>query len=185
MHMAYDFSKLKGGIKEKEEWLKKELSQIRTGRANPSVLDSVEVEAYGSRMPIEGVASVTIEDARSLRLSPWDPANIKPLEKAISTASLGVSVSVDERGIRVSFPELTSERRAIIVKAAKDKLEHTRIGLRQLRDEVIKDIDVKEKAGGMGEDEKFRLKAEVQKTMDAATKALDEHFAKKEKEILQ
>jgi len=182
--MAYDFSKLKNGVKEREEWLKRELSQIRTGRANPSVLDSIEVESYDSRMPIEGVASVTIEDARTLRISPWDPANIKPLEKAIITASIGLSVAVDDRGLRVSFPELTGERRQMIVKLAKERLEEARIGLRKLRDEVIKDIDAKEKQGGMSEDEKFRLKAEVQKSVESANKTFDEQYSRKEKEIL-
>ncbi len=182
--MNYDFSKLKFSIKEKEEWLKKEFSQIRTGRATPSVLDGVQVEVYGSHMPIEGVASVTIEDARTIRISPWDTSNIKPLEKAITTASLGLAVAVDDKGLRVSFPELTSERRLIVVKMAKEKLEEARISLRKVRDEVVKDIEAKEKEGGMGEDEKFRFRAEVQKLVDASNKHFEEQFTKKEKEVL-
>jgi len=183
--MTYSFSKFKDGLKEKEKWFRHECSQIRTGRANLSVLDSVTVEAYGAKMPLEGVASMNIEDSRTIRITPWDKNNSKAIEKVILTASLGLSVSVDEKGIRVIFPELTADRRQMLVKLVKDKLEQTRIGVRKLRDDAIKDIDTKEKQGGMGEDEKFRLKQEVQKIVGDINKSLDGLLEKKEKEILQ
>lgn len=182
--MLYDFSKLKSKTKEIEEWLKKEYTSLRTGMASPALLDSVQVETYGSRMGIKELASVSIEDARSLRVSPWDSSQATNIEKAISLANLGVSLSVDEKGIRVHFPELTTERRALLVKAANGKLEEARVSLRTFRDEVWSDIQKKEREGAIGEDDKFRLKNEMQKIVDDANKKLEEIAAKKDKEIM-
>jgi ribosome recycling factor len=181
--MQYDFTKLKNKIKETEDWLKKEYTGIRTGMASPQLLDSVIVESYGQRMPINQVGSVSIADPKSLLVTPWDASQVKAVEKAISLANLGVSLKTDEKGVRVFFPDLTSERREMLMKAAKDKLEHGKITLRAVRDEVWTDIQAKEKEGGMSEDERFRFKAEMQKLIDAANKALEDVFIKKEKEI--
>ncbi len=182
--MQYNFTKLKADLLAVETWLQKELGTIRTNRANPSILDSVRVEAYGSDSPIAGVASLSNEDPRTIRISPWDQSLVKSIEKSIVAANLGVAVSVDDKGIRVSFPELTSERRKDIVKLAKEKFEQGRIQERKVRDEVLADIDKKEKEGGMSEDEKFRFKAEAQKLIDESNKKLADAMAKKEKEIL-
>jgi len=182
--MQYNFTKLRADLSTTEAWISKELGMIRTNRANPSILDSVRVEAYGGDSPISSVASMVNEDPRTIRITPWDQALVKSIEKSITIANLGVSVAVDDKGIRVSFPELTSERRKEIVKIAKEKLEQARIQLRKHRDDVNSDIDNKEKEGGMGEDEKFRFKAEAQKLIDVSSKKLDEAMAKKEKEIL-
>ena len=182
--MQYNFTKLKNDITSTESWLQKELGAIRTNRANPAILDSVRVEAYGSDMPISGVASMANEDPRTIRITPWDQSLVKSIEKSITVANLGVSVSVDDKGIRVSFPELTSERMKEIVKVAKEKLEQAKIQLRKHRDEVNSDIDKKEKEGGMSEDEKFRFKADAQKQIDESGKKLADLMAKKEKEIL-
>lgn len=182
--MQYNFTKLKADLALTEGWLQKELGAIRTNRANPSILDSVRVEAYGADSPISGVASMANEDARTIRITPWDQSLVKAIEKSITVANLGVSVSVDDKGIRVAFPELTSERRTAIVKTAKEKMEQAKIQLRKHRDEANSDIDKKEKEGGMGEDEKFRFKAEGQKLIDDSTKKLADMLAKKEKEIL-
>jgi ribosome recycling factor len=181
--MTYDFSPLKKKLKEVEEWLKKEQSQIRTGRATPAILDSISVESYGSYTPLAQIGSITIEGARTLRVVLWDTTQIKNAEKAIGAANLGLSVSVDEKGLRVSFPELTSESRAAVVKLAKERLEQARISVRKLRDEAWTDIQAKEKLGGMSEDEKFRFKADMEKLVQEAVKALDELNEKKEKEI--
>ncbi len=181
--MNYDFTPLKKKVKETEEWLKKEQQQLRTGRATPAILDNVMVEAYGARTPIAQLGSVSIEDARSLRVSIWDQTQIKNTEKAIVAANLGVSVGVDEKGIRVTFPELTSESRNTIIKIAKEKFEQARITLRKQRDETWDDIQEKEKEGGMSEDDKFRFKAEMEKIIQEGNKALDEAHARKEKEI--
>jgi len=181
--MAYNFSLFKERIKGTEEWLIKELSQIRTGRATPSVLDGVFVDSYGSKMTISQLAAISGEDARTLRITPWDSGQIKAIEKAISTANLGFSPVVDDRGIRVVFPELTSERRVAILKAAKMKIEEAKTTLRKERDAVWEDIQKKEKAGGMGEDEKFRLKSDMQKIVDEANKKIEDFLKRKEAEI--
>lgn len=182
--MAYNFIKHKENLKGVEEWLKKELSQVRTGRANPALLDSVQVESYGARVPINQVGNIVAEDPRTLRVTPWDHSQIKDIEKAIMAANLGVAVGADDKGVRVSFPELTTERRESILKIAKKKLEEAKVSLRTERDRVWNDIQAKEKEGGMGEDEKFRLKAEMQKMVDEMQKKLEEHMTKKEKEIM-
>lgn len=182
--MQYNFSKLKTDLAAAEEWLKKELAMIRTNRANPSILDSIRVEAYDSLMPVSGLASITNEDGRTMRVTPWDHDLLKAIEKSIITANLGVSVSIDDKGLRLSFPELTSDRRKEIVKMAKERLEHARIRIRKQRDEVITDIDNKEKSGDMGKDDGFRLKNETQKLIDTSMKKLEELIIKKEKEIL-
>lgn len=181
--MAYDFTKLKGQIKETQEWLQRELSGVRTGRAAPALLDSIRVDAYGVKTPIPQVASVTVEDARTIRISPWDKTVSKPLEKAINDADLGVSVVVDDSGIRVIFPELTAERRTILSKLAGEKSEQAKVTLRGYRAEAIKDIDAAEKDGGMGKDEVQRLKEEVQKYIDAGVADLEALAKKKQEEI--
>jgi ribosome recycling factor len=181
--MQYDFTKLKNKIRETEDWVKKEYTGIRTGMASPQLLDSIVVESYGQRLPLNQVGSVSVADPRSLLVSPWDITQVKAVEKAITLANLGVSLKTDEKSVRVFFPELTSERREMLMKLAKEKLEQAKITLRGVRDEVVKDIEAKEKEGGMGEDEKFRFKAEMQKLVETGNAALEGILVKKEKEI--
>ncbi len=182
--MAYDFSKFKTNVKEVEEWLKKEFGSVRTGRAMLSILDSVKVESYGSFMGLQEVAAISLEDARCIRISPWDKTQVKGIEKSIIMANLGVSVTVDDKGLRVIFPELTSERRVEIAKVAKAKLEESKITLRKHREEVMKELQALEKAGGVGKDDITRYKSELQKYVDEGNKKLEEQYIKKEKEIL-
>lgn len=181
--MAYDFAKLKQDIKETEEWLARELSGVRTGRATPMLLDTVKPEVYGSRTPITNIASVTIEDAKTLRIVPWDKTNVKPIEKAITDADLGVSVAVDDMGLRVIFPELTAERRAQLAKLAGEKAEHAKVTLRGHRNDAMKELEGQEKEG-MGKDEVFRLKEDLQKLIDAANMSLETFLKKKQEEIV-
>lgn len=183
--MAYDFSKLKAHIKETEEWLARELAGVRTGRATPTLLDGVKPEAYGTRTALRELASVSVEDARTLRVIPWDKGLLKAIEKGITDADLGVGISTDDQGLRVSFPELTSERRAQLSKLAGDKAEQAKVTLRSHRTDALKALEAAEKAGGMGEDEVKRLKAEVQKLVDAGSGALATILARKEGEIAQ
>ncbi len=178
--MAYDFQKLKADIKETEEWLNRELSGVRTGRATPTLLDNVKPEIYGARSPITNVASVTIEDAKTLRIVPWDKTVVKAIEKAITDADLGVSVATDDMGLRVIFPELTQERRQQIAKIAGEKAEHAKVTLRGHRNDAIKEL---EKEESMGKDEIFRLKEELQKLIDAGNASLEAIAKKKQDEI--
>ena len=183
--MAYDFSKLKTSITETEEWLARELSGVRTGRATPALLDGVKPEAYGSRTPIRELANVSVEDARTLRIIPWDKELLKVIEKGITDADLGIGVSTDDQGLRVSFPELTSERRTQLSKIAGDKTEQAKVTMRGHRTDAMKSLDAAEKEGGMGKDEVARLKTEVQKLIDAGNESLSQHLEKKESEISQ
>lgn len=178
--MAYDFSKFKTKVKETEEWLKKELSNVRTGRASAAILDSIKIESYGSMVPISQVGNIGTDDARSLRIVPWDMSQAKEIEKAITVANLGVGIVTDDKGLRVIFPELTGERRIQITKIAKDKVEEARKTLRMHRDDVMKDMQAKE----LTKDDMFRAKNDAQKLVDEGNKALDVLLAKKEQEIL-
>ena len=182
--MAYDFSYLKTKISDTEKWLKKEFFNIRTGRATPSILDSVRVDSYGAKLSIVQIASVGVEDARTLRIVPYDASQGKEIEKAIAASSLGLSVSSDERGVRVSFPELTSENRNALTKIIKEKLEQARVSLRGERDHVWSNIQKQEKEGDIAEDEKFRYKEEMQKLVDEGNNIIELLAEKKEREIM-
>ena len=182
--MAYDFSPLKKQLSGVEDWMKKEFQQIRTGQASPSILDGVKVESYGAPVGIQAVAAVTVEGARTIRITPWDKSQTKEIEKAITIANLGLSVVVDDQGLRVNFPDLTAERRVQIAKIAKEKLEDAKKQVRQHRDVIVRDLQAKEKDGKMGKDDAFRAKNDTQKIVDDCNKKLETDYAKKEKEII-
>lgn len=182
--MAYDFKSLKEGIKNAEERLAKEFSGLRTGRAAPSLLDGILVDSYGTKMPINQLASVSIEDPRTLRIIPWNLSQAKDIEKAVVVANLGVSAAVDEKGVRIFFPELTAERRQSLLKIAKGKLEEARVALRTERDKVWSDIQEKAREGKISEDEKFRAKDEMQKLVDEGNTKFEAMMERKEKEML-
>ena len=182
--MAYNFTAFKNRTKEIEDWLKKEHAGIRTGRASPSLLDAIKVESYGSFVPLNQVGNISVEDPRTIRITPWDAGAAKLIEKAIVTSNLGVSVALDDRGVLVAFPELTTETRQSIVKVAKEKLEQAKINLRTEREKIWNDIQAKEKTSELTEDDKFRSKNDLQKIVDEINKKLEEMFTKKEKEIL-
>lgn len=170
-------------LEEVVEWLQKEYAGIRTGQANPSLLDSVKVETYGSYLPIQQIGSVGTEDARTLRVSLWDASQIPALERALREADLGVSVVTDSSGLRVIFPELTSERRTQLMKLAKSKLEDARISVRGVRDDEMKELDRSFKAKEMGEDDMFSTKEKIQKHVEETNNKLESMFIHKEREL--
>ncbi len=182
--MQYNFSNFKGELKKVEEFLGKEYRELNVGRASPMVLDGVSVESYGSYMPIKNVAGISIEDPKTLRVAPWDKNQIKDIEKAIVASNLGLSVATDDAGLRVIFPQLTTETRQKLVKVLKEKLEESRITVRKERERIWDDIQGQEKTGKMTEDEKFRAKDELQKVTDEANKNLESAFERKEKEVM-
>ncbi len=184
-HMAYNLTDFQNKLKGTEDWLAKELSGIRTGRASISFLDGVKVESYGTEMPISSVASIGNEDAKTIRITPWDNSQIKAIEKAITVSNLGVSTVVDDKGLRVIFPELTGERRIQLVKVAKEKMEEARIALRRERNEVMDDLNSQKKDGSMSEDDCERTKVEIEKKVKEAGDRLEVLFTKKETEITQ
>ena len=184
--MTYDFREFKQGADNALDWLRKEYLGVRSGQANPAILDTVKVEAYGdSPMSINQLATITIGEQRSLRITPWDKSVLSTIDSAIRQSNLGVSVSVDDQGIRVSFPQLTSDSRQSLVKIVKQKLEEARVRLRNEREKIHSSVDKQEKAGSMGKDDAFRTKQDLQKMVDDVNKKLEELTAKKEAEILE
>lgn len=181
--MLYDFSELKKKLPEIAEWLKKELSLLRTGRASPALLDNISVNYYGNKTPLKHVGNITVEDARTLRFKPWDTSIIPQVEQEIRYANLGLQPIAEKDSLRVIFPELTQERRKALLKVISEKLEEARITLRKLRDEWWSDIQDEEKKGNISEDAKYRHKEELQKMVDDIAKELERIAEEKEKEI--
>jgi len=179
----YDFKQLKTSIEETQEHYKTELSTIRTGRAAPALLDNIRVESYGTKVPLNQVGSVSAEDARTLRVSPWELDQVNQIEQAIREADLGVTLSSDEKGVRICFPELTSERREQLIKLTQTKLEEARITLRRHREDVWSDIQKQQKDGELSEDEKFTSKDEMEKIIKEGNEVLEELAKKKEVEL--
>jgi len=171
--------------KEILEWLNTEYSGIRTGQATPALLDNIKVESYGSMMPLNQVGSVGVEDARTLRVSLWDVGGIPAVETALREADLGVSVATDSAGLRVIFPELTSDRRVQLIKLAKSKLEEGRVSVRSARDEIMKDLDKQQKDGDISEDDKFTQRESIQAKVDTVNTQLENLYMKKENEVSQ
>lgn len=182
--MAYDFTAFKKRTGEITEHLKKELSAIHTGRASTTILDGIFIESYGTRLAIPHVATVANEDARTIRIVPWEKGNGKEIEKAINSANLGVSVATDEGGLRVFFPDLTTERRVSFTKIVRDKMEEARIEIKGEREKTKNDIITKQRDNAMSEDEKILALDELQKFVDEANSAIEVVGGKKEKEIL-
>lgn len=179
----YDFKSTDAKFAAAKEWLAKEYRGVRSGRATPTILDAIQVSAYGSLMPLKQVATISIEDARTLRVTAFDASIVKDIERGITGANLGLGTSSDGSSVRVSFPELTAERRDQLVKLAKQKLEEARTSVRQARDEAWKEIQEREREGTLTEDDKFSLKDELQKRVDAVNSSLEASFDAKEKEL--
>lgn len=176
----YTNQQAKEQFKKTAEWLETSYQAIHTGRASPSVLDSITIESYGAYQPIKNIASISIDDPKTLRIIPWDKTIIKDIEKAIMVADLGLSTSVDADGMRVVFPMLTTENRQKLVKVLKEKLEDARISVRKIREEILSQI----KEENLPEDDARRTKEDLQKIVDEANKALEAIFNKKEEEVM-
>lgn len=182
--MTYDFSEFKKKAGDLAEHLTKELSAIHTGRASSSILDGIFIESYGAHLAVQHVATIANEDARTLRIVPWEKSNGKEIEKAINAANLGISVSTDESGLRIFFPPLTTERRVAFTKLVRDKVESARVTLKGVREQAKSDIIAAERDGDMSEDEKTLSLENLQKFVDEANNALEAIGEKKEKEIM-
>lgn len=179
----YQFNEFKQNLEKVKEWFTGELAGIRTGRATVALLDSIRVESYGAQSPLNQVAGVAVEDARTIRINPYDASQVKTIEKAITDADLGVSISTDEKGLRVIFPELTSERRELLIKQIGKKLEEARISVRKERETIWDEIQKQEKSGDMTEDEKFKSKEDMEKIVSDFQKELEVLADIKENEI--
>ena len=172
-----DFEKIK-------EFFKKDITSLRTGRANPAMLDGVLVEAYGAKSPLNTLGNIAVSDSSSVTITPWDKSVMKDIEKAIVLADLGVGVVNEGDKIRLTVPGLTEENRKELAKKLSTKLENARVEVRKLRDDIKttieKDFDDKE----LSEDDKFRYIKEMDETVVKRNEELKEIKEKKEAEIM-
>lgn len=163
--------------------LESELVKIRAGKANPQMLDSLVVDYYGNPTPINQVANVSVMDARTLTIQPWEKNMLQPIEKAIIGANIGVTPQNDGAIIRLSLPPLTEERRKELVKKCQAEGEHTKIAIRNIRRDAIEHIKKLQK-NGLSEDAAKDAEADVQAATDKNTAAVEKHLESKEKEIM-
>ncbi len=166
------------------EHFKTEIAVLKTGRANPSMLDNIRVEAYGALTPLNQVASISVSDARSLAIQPWDKSVLKDIEKAISESDLRINPVNDGERIRLNLPPMTEENRKETVKVLNNKAEEAKIAIRLQRDEVKEIILEAEKNKEFGEDEKFSLLEELDKTVAKYNEEIKQLADAKETEIM-
>lgn len=162
-----------------------ELKKIRTGRAHPSMLDGIKVEAYGSHVPLNQVANITAPEPQQLLVTPFDPSNVQKIAGAIrADQSLGFNPSDDGRVVRVPVPPLTEERRKQLVKLSSEKVEETRIALRTVRQDAFKDAKRKKDAKELSEDDVKRIEKDIDHLMGKFQEQIEQLFKDKEKDIL-
>jgi ribosome recycling factor len=161
-----------------------DLSSVRTGRANPGLLNTVQVESYGTKMPLEHVASVTVSDAKTLVISPWDKSQIQTIEKAIQMANLGFNPSNDGNVIRIALPSLNEERRKEMVKMLGQLAEKAKIGIRNGREDIMKKLRQAENDGKISKDDLNRGQKKLQELVDKYNDDIKKHAEAKEKEIM-
>ncbi len=183
--MNYNFNKMDEKILDAIRHFESEIASLRTGRATPALLEGIKIEAYGTSNQLKNVASIVAEDAKTLLVEPWDKGLIDAISKAIESSNMGAQPIVSKNSIRISLPPLTEERRKFLLKILKEKIEETRITLRRIRDDIWKDIQDKEKAKSISEDDKFRFKEEMEKKIREGGEKLEGLAKKKEKEILE
>jgi ribosome recycling factor len=165
------------------EYLDETLSHIRAGKASPKLLDGIRVDYYGTQAPISNVANISVPDARTIAITPWEKSMFKPIEKAIIDSSLGVTPENNGEVIRICIPPLTEDRRKQLVKQSKGEAENAKVSVRNARREAIDGLK-KEVKNGLSEDVEKDAEGDVQKLHDKFMKKIDEIFAAKEKEIL-
>ena len=166
------------------EHLRGEFGTLRTGRAAPALVEKLKVEVYGSDMPLVQLAGITAPEARVLAISPYDKSNMKAIEKAIQASDLGVNPSNDGAIIRITFPELTGERRKELVKVAKKMAEDGRIAVRNVRRHIRQELEHQEKDHEISKDELDRIEKDLEKLTHDKVAEIDKLLAAKEKELL-
>jgi ribosome recycling factor len=162
-----------------------DLKKLRTGRAHPSLIEHLKVEYYGSDVPLQQVAAISIEDARTLVVSPWEKAMVGPIEKAIHKSELGLTPNTAGTVIRIPLPPLTEERRRDMTKVVRADAENARVSVRNVRRDVLADLKEALKEKMLSQDEERRGQDDIQKLTDKYVAELDALLAAKEKEILQ
>lgn len=167
------------------ESTRSDLSSIRTGRANPALVDKVTVDAYGSKMPLTQLATISAPEARLLVIAPWDKGNVDPIMRAIQAADLGFNPQSDGNLVRIPIPQLTEETRRDLIRRVARRIEEGKVSVRNARREGIEELKTLKKDGGIGDDEEKRIEAEVQKLTDQHIDELDRTQAAKEEELLE
>ncbi|HXN55905.1 MAG TPA: ribosome recycling factor [Myxococcales bacterium] len=186
MGMAEDvIDDLRGRIAKTLEDLKLALAKVRTGRANPALLDAVRVDYYGTLAPLQQVSNVTVADPRLIVVKPWEKAMIQPIEKAINAAGLGVNAMSDAEIVRVPIPPLTEQRRKEFVKVVKTKGEEHKIAIRNERRDAKEMVEQLTKDGDLSEDEGKKTLEKIQVEVDSGVKKVDEIIGNKEKDLMQ
>ena len=165
--------------------LKKEFGGLRTGRASASLLDPVHIEAYGNRMPLNQVASVSVPEPRLILVQVWDRAIAKSVDKAIREAGLGLNPQTEGQTVRVPIPNLNEDRRKELTRVAAKYAEAARVSVRNVRRDGLEDVKKSEKSGKISQDQQKKLEKDVQALTDQIVKHIDEMLAQKDKEILQ
>ena len=181
---THDVAELKRRMHGAVQVLKQELGGLRTGRASPHLVDPIHVEAYGSHMPMNQVATVSVPEARLISIQVWDASVVKAVEKAIRDSNLGLNPSVEGQVVRIRIPELNQERRQELVKIAHKYAEAARVAVRHVRRDGLDHLKKLQKDGHVSEDEIKRHEGEVQKATDQAIADIDQTLAGKEKEIM-
>lgn len=182
--MSLDKNDLKRRMDGAIETLQKELSGLRTGRASAHLLDTVVVDLYGSKMPINQVGTISVPEPRMLSIQVWDSSAVRSVEKAIRDAGLGLNPMPDGNNIRIPLPDLNEERRQELTKIAGKYAESSRVAVRNVRRDGMDIIKKAEKAGEISEDDMKRLSDEIQKLTDESIKKIDEMLSAKEKDIM-
>lgn len=178
-------SDLRKKLDESVDYLNDELAKIRTGRANPALIEGVKVSAYDTQMGIKELASVNTSDAQTIVISPWDPGLVKSIDKAIRESDLQLNPSVDGHVIRVVVPALTEERRKELAKIVSTKMEEVRQSIRNIRQDAMKDIDSRFEAKEISEDEKFDLKEVVEDTIKEYNKKVEDLGGEKKDSLME
>ncbi|NRP73589.1 Ribosome-recycling factor [Ensifer psoraleae] len=185
MSEGVDLKELKRRMDGAVSAFKHDIASLRTGRASANVLDPVTVEAYGSRMPLNQVANITVPESRMLSVSVWDKSMVGAVERAIRESNLGLNPIVDGQNLRIPLPELNEERRKSLVKVAHDYAEKSKVAVRHVRRDGMDDLKKAEKDGEIGQDIHRAQSERVQKMTDETISEIDRLLADKEKEIMQ
>ncbi|OGY28018.1 MAG: ribosome recycling factor [Candidatus Woykebacteria bacterium RIFCSPHIGHO2_01_FULL_39_12] len=183
--MEASLSNIKERMAKALEHLKRELSAIRGGRANPSIIENIKVEAYGSQMDLRDVGSISAQDASLLVVSVWDPSNVDAVIKAIRDSNRGLNPVADGGAVRIPLPPLTEERRKELVRTVHDKAESARVAIRNVRREAIEDLERQKESKEISEDDLFRGKEDIQKITDSISSELELFVKAKEEEIIK
>lgn len=185
MSEMVDLSEAERRMQGAVEAVRREFSTIRTGRANPAILDRIQVEAYGSKMDLRSVANVSVPEPRLLTVTPFDPGTLKAIERAIETSDVGLTPQNDGKIIRLPIPELTEERRKQFIKVARSMAEEGRVSVRNVRRDEMRDISELAREGEISNDDERRAEAELQRLTDGYVKRIDAALADKEAELLE